>query len=164
VRGLVVIDDRTAVHVIPRAELRHVEIFSHAKDSRTLRYQLSGASTAHTIEWKGESRPPTLKDKISIGEYNEIAADAVRTTITRGYRDVHLERRLDNVFLVRSGLVEDDARVVLCRQFVVAMADKALKLMIGSVDDAHRQLLYDIRAAAHDLVLPDWYPIQEPPT
>jgi hypothetical protein len=158
VKGIVFVDDRSAVHVIPRAEIRHVEVVALSGDNWALKYQLAGTVVVRSVEWMGESRPESLKDKINVGGYNQIAAGGLLVTLTRGHRDVHLERRADNVFLVRSGLVEDDARVVLCRQFVVEMVSR---LGLGSIDDRRQKMLHEIRAAAHDLVLPDWYPIKE---
>jgi hypothetical protein len=157
VKGIVLVDDRSAVHVIPRAEVRHVEVVEFDGDGWALKYQLAGTAVIRAVEWKGESRPESLKGKIDVGEYNRIAAGGVLTMITRGHRDIHLERRSDNVFLVRSGLVEDDARVVLCRQFVVKMTSR---LGLG-LDDRRQQMLHEICAAARDLVLPDWYPLKE---
>ena len=154
------IDDGAAVHVIHRAEVRHVEVVALGGDDWALKYQLAGTGVARSVEWKGESRPESLKDKIDVGEYNQIAAGSLLTILTRGHRDVHLERRSDNVFLVRSGLVEDDARVVLCRQFVAEMVSR---LGLGSLDDRRQKMLHEIRAAARDLVLPDWYPLKEEP-
>ena len=164
-RGIVFVDDRSAVHVVPRAELRYAEVVPLGGDGWALKYQLAGASIVRSLEWKGDCRPPTLKknDKISVGEYNQIAADAVKTTITRGHRDVHLERRSDNVFFVRSGLVEDDDRVVLCRKFIAEMVLTARQTAIGPLDDTRLQMLHEIHAAARDLVLPDWYPLEEKP-
>jgi hypothetical protein len=164
VRGIVKIDDGAAVHVIPRAEVRHVEVTKLVGDDDgwTLDYQLVGAAVERNIVWEGDCRPPTLRnDKISIGEYNRIAAEAVQATITRGYRDVHLERRSDGVILVRSGFIEDDDRVVLCRKFIAEAVLAALATPHGRLDEAHGRQLREIYAAARDLVLPDGYPIQE---
>ncbi len=158
------IDDRAAVHMIPRAEVRYVEVAPIGGDDWELKYQLTGAAAARSIEWRGDCRPPTLKnDKISIGEYNRIAAGSIQTMITCGHRDVHLERRSDGVILVRSGLVEEDDRVVLCRKFIAEAALVALATPHGRLDPAHGALLREIFAAARDLVLPDTYPIQEEP-
>jgi len=164
-RGIVKIDDGSAVHVIPRAEVRYVEVVAlgaqHHSEVWVLRYQLSSAPV-RDIAWRGDCRPPTLRnDKISIGEYNRIAADAVQTTITRGHRDIHLERRSDGVILVRSGFIEDDDRVVLCRKFIAEAAQVALASPHGRLDEAHGKHLREIYAAARDLVLPEGYPIQE---
>lgn len=158
-RGIVFVDDRSAVHVIPRAEIRHVEVVSLGGDDWALKYQLAGTVVVRAVEWKGESRPESLKGAIDVKGYNQIAAGSLLMMLTRGQRDLHLERRADNVFLVRSGLVEDDARVVLCRQFVVEMALTARQAAIG--DEARLQMLHEIHAAARDLVLPDWYPLKE---
>lgn len=172
-RGIVFVDDRSAIHVIPRVELRYAEVvpldapFRAPKvgDDATvvLRYHLVGAPTARTIEWSGESRPETLKAKVAIGEYNKMAAEYVLAVITRGYRDVHLERRSDNVFLVRDGLVEGDARVVVCRKFITEMALLARQTAIGPLDYTRLQMLHEIHAAARDLILPDWFPIKDEP-
>ena len=158
-KGIVFVDDRSTVHVIPRSEVRHVEVVALGGDGWALKYQIAGTVVVRSVEWKGESRPDSLKDKIDVGGYNQIAAGGLLTMLTRGHRDIHLERRADNVFLVRSGLVEDDARVVLCRQFVVEMALTARQAAIG--DEARLQMLHEIHAAARDLVLPDWYPLKE---
>jgi hypothetical protein len=163
VRGIVKIDDGSEVHVIPRAEVRYADVtqLDGDKDGWVLCYQLIGA-IERNIVWEGDCRPATLRnDKISIGEYNRIAADAVQATITRGYRDVHLERRSDGVILVRSGFIEDDDRVVLCRKFIAEMALTARQTAIGPLDDARLQMLHEIHAAARDLVLPDWFPLKE---
>jgi len=168
VRGLVFVDDRETTHVIPRAEVRHAEVVALSGDDWALKYQLAGTVlTPRSIVWRGECRPASLKalkTQASIGEYNQMAADFVRTVITRGHRDVHLERRSDNVFLVRSGLVENDARVVLCRQFIAEMALSARQTAIGPLDETRMHMLHEIHAAARDLLLPDWYPIQEEPS
>lgn len=161
-RGIVFVDDRSAVHVIPRAEVRHVEIVAldseaDLPDDWALNYQLAGG-IVRSVEWKGESRPESLKDKIDVGVYNQIAARGLLTMITRGHRDIHLERRADNVFLLRSGLVEDDAHVVLCRQLVVEMVSR---LGLESLDDWRQKLLHEILDAARDLKLPDWYPLRD---
>jgi hypothetical protein len=161
VKGIVLVDDRNAVHVIPRDEIRHVEVVALGGDGWALKYQLAGTVVVRSVEWKGESRPETLKDKVAVGEYNQIAAGGLLTMLTRGHRDVHLERRKDNVFLVRSGLIEDDARIVLCRQFITEMALTARQTAVP--DDARLQILHEIHAAARDLVLPDWYPLKEDP-
>ena len=124
-------------------------------------YLVDRPDDTRSIEWKGEGRPETLKSKIDVGEYNKIAAQSVLTILTRGYRDVHLERRSDNIFLVRSGLIEDDTRVVLCRQFITEMALTARQTAVP--EDARLQILHEIHAAARDLVLPDWYPIKDAP-
>ena len=163
-RGVVKIDDRLTVHVIPRAEVRYVEVLAlpgTEQSSWMLTYQLIGAASTRDIEWHGDCRPPTLRDdeKISIDEYNKIAAQAVQTMITRGHRDIHLERRSDGVFLVRSGLVENDDRVILCRQFITEMALTARQTAVP--DEARLQILHEIHAAARNLVLPDWYPLKE---
>jgi hypothetical protein len=160
VRGVVFVDDRSAVHVIPRAEVRHVEVVSLGGDDWALKYQLAGAVVVRAVEWKGESRPESLKDKIDVGGYNQIAAGGLLTMITRGHRDIHLERRADNVFLVRSGLIEDDARVVLCRQFIVDMVSR---IGLGTLDYRRQTMLHEIRAAACDLALPDGYAPKEDP-
>ena len=160
-RGVVFVDDRSAVHVIPRAEVRHVEVVPLGGDGWALKYQLAHIVTVRSVEWKGESRPATLKGKIEIGEYNQMAAGALLTTITRGHRDVRLERRADNVFLVRSGLIEEDDRVALCRRFITEMALTARQTAIGPLDDVRLTMLHEIHAAARDLVLPDWYPLKE---
>ena len=163
-RGIVKIDDGRAVHVIPRAEVRYAEVISLAGYTAgwALRYQLVGMTLFREVEWRGESRPAALKTEIDVGEYNRLAAGSVLTMITRGQRDLHLERRrADNVFLVRSGLVEDDVRVVLCRKFIVEMATTALQSAMGPIDDLRQQMLREIQDAARDLVLPDWYPIKE---
>jgi hypothetical protein len=159
VRGIVFVDDRSAVHIIPRAEVRYVEVVALGGDGWALKYQLAGTLVVRSVEWKGESRPETLKTKVEVGEYNNMAAGYLLTVITRGHRDVHLERRSDNVFFVRSGLVEDDARAVLCRQFIVEMALTARQTAVG--DEARLQMLHEIHAAARDLVLPDWFPLKE---
>jgi len=159
VRGIVLVDDRSAVHVIPRAEIRHVEVVALGGDGWALRYQLADTVHVRSVEWRGESRPESLKAKIEISDYNQIAAGGLLTILTRGLRDVHLERRADNVFFVRSGLIEDDAHVVLCRQFITEMTLTARQSAIG--DEARLQMLHEIHAAARDLVLPDWYPLKE---
>jgi hypothetical protein len=158
-RGIVKINDGSVVHVIPRAEVRHAEVVALGDDDWALKYQLACTVIIRAVEWKGESRPETLKTKIEIGAYNRLAAGSVLTMITSGHRDSHLERRSDNVFMVRSGLVEDDARVVLCRQFVAEMVTRLD--FKKEFDEDRRKLLHEIRAAAQDLVLPDWYPLQE---
>ena len=160
-KGIIFVDDRSAVHVIPRAELRHVEVVALGGDGWALKYQLAGTVVVRSVEWKGESRPESLKDKIDVGGYNQIAAGGLLTILTRGHRDVHLERRADNVFFVRSGMIEDDARVVLCRQFIVELATRALRL--GTLDATRHKMLNEIRAAAGDLVLPAGYAPQEDP-
>ena len=157
-RGIVFVDDRSAVHIIPRAEIRHVEVVSLGGDDWALKYQLAGTVVVRSVEWKGEGRPESLKTKIEVGDYNQIAAGGVLTILTRGHRDVHLERRIDNVFFVRSGLIEDDARVVLCRQFIVEMVSR---LGRGSLDDRRQTVLHEICAAARDLVLPEGYALKE---
>ena len=162
-KGIVFVDDRSAVHVIPRAELRHVEAVALGGDGWALKYQLAGTVVVRSVEWKGESRPATLKTKVEVGEYNQMAAEYLLTVLTRGHRDVHLERRTDNVFFVRSGLVENDARVVLCRQFITEMSLTARQTAIGPLDDTRLHMLHEIHAAARDLVLPDWYPLKEDP-
>ena len=153
------------VHVIPRSEVRYVEVKKLAGYTAgwTLNYQLAGMQHTRSIDWKGDCRPPTLKsdDKITANEYNRIAAESVQMTITRGHRDVHLERRSDGVILVRSGLIENDARVVLCRKFITEMALTARQTAIGPLDDTRLHMLREIHAAARDLVLPDWFPLQE---
>lgn len=154
-RGVVKIDDGAAVHVIPRAEVRFAEVVALGGDDWALQYQLANTNVVRSVEWRGESRPASLKDKIDVAGYNQVAAGGLLTILTRGHRDVHLERRSDNVFFVRSGLVEDDARVVLCRQFIVER--------LGALDDQRPSMLHDIRAAARDLVLPDWYAPKEDP-
>ena len=154
-KGIVFVDDRSTVHVIPRTEVRYVEVVAIGGDDWALTYQLAGTVVVRSVEWKGESRPTSLKTKIEVGEYNCIAASGLLTMITRGYRDLHLERRADNVFLVRSGLVEEDARVVLCRQFIAERARVALDSPHGHLDEAHQKILHEIRDAAGDLVLPD---------
>lgn len=159
-RGIVKIDDGSVVHVIPRAEIRRVEVAALGGDGYVLRYQLVGGAVERDITWLGDCRPASLKASIEIGEYNQLAAAAVQTTLTRGYGDVHLERRADNVFLVRSGLIDNDARVVMCRQFIV---DMVARLESGALDDRRQTVLHEIRAAARDLVLPDGYPIKEEP-
>ena len=167
-RGIVFVDDRSAVHIIPRAEVRHAEVVALGGDGWALKYQLANTVVVRSVEWKGESRPESLKAKIDVGEYSRIAAGAVLTMLTRGHRDVHLERRSDNVFLVRSGLVEDDERVTLCRQFI---AERALTSKESTIDgvlmhplnNARWQILDEIHAAARDLILPDWYPLKEEP-
>ena len=158
VKGIVFVDDRSAVHVIPRTEVRYVEVVAIGGDDWALKYQLAGTGVVRSVEWKGESRPASLKTKIEVGAYNKMAAGYLLTVITRGHRDVHLERRTDNVFFVRSGLVEEDARVVLCRQFIADRARVALDSPHGRLDEAHQKILHEIRDAAGDLVLPDWYP------
>ena len=162
-KGIVLVDDRSEVHVIPRAELRHVEIVALGGDGWALKYQLAGTVVVRAVEWKGESRPETLKAKLPVGEYNRMAAEFLLAVFTRGHRDVHLERRTDNVFFVRAGLVENDARVVLCRQFITEMALTARQTAIGPLDDTRLHMLHEIHAAARDLVLPDWYPLKEDP-
>lgn len=158
-RGIVKIDDGAAVHVVPRAEVRFAEVVAlGGGDGWALKYQLADTVHVRSVEWRGESRPASLRDKIDVGGYNQIAAGGLLTILTRGHRDVHLERRGDNVFYVRSGLVEEDARVVLCRQFV---AETVSKLVLGSFDERRQKMLHEIRAAARDLMLPDWYPIKE---
>lgn len=172
-RGIVKIDDGAAVHVIPRAEVRYVEVaplYETPNDgvlpegeAWVLRYQLVGQGV-RSIEWKGDCRPGTLKTKIDVGAYNRIAADAIQTMITRGHRDVHLERRaIDDVFLVRSGLIEEDDQIVLCRKFIAEMALTARQTALGPLDDARLQMLHEIHAAAKDLLLPDWFPLKEDP-
>ena len=153
-RGIVLVDDRSAMHIIPRAEIRHVEVVSLGGDDWALKYQLAGTVVVRSVAWKGESRPESLKGKINMGEYNQIAAGGLLTMLTRGHRDIHLERRADNVFLVRSGLVEDDAHVVLCRQFIVEMG---MMMGHGTLDDRQQTMLHEICAAARDLRLPDGY-------
>lgn len=169
VRGVVKIDDRLTVHVIPRVEVRYVEVLAlsgHEPTGWMLSYQLSGAASTRDIEWRGDCRPPTLRDdgKISICDYNKIAAQAVQTILTRGHRDVHLERRSDGVFLVRSGLVENDEHVVLCRRFITDMAMTARQTAIGPLDETRSHMLWEIQTAAQDLVLPDWFPLKEEPS
>jgi hypothetical protein len=161
-RGTVKIDDGGAVHVIPRAEVRYAEVTSTADgEASALDYQLVGG-TARTIHWRGDCRPASLRnDKISVGEYNRLAAEAVLVTITRGYRDFHLERRSDGVMHVRAGFIEDDAHVVLCRKFITEMALTARQTAIGPLDDTRLHMLHEIHAAARDLVLPAWFPLQE---
>ena len=162
-KGIVFIEDRSAVHIVPRSEVRHVEVVPLSADDWALKYQLAGTVVVRSVEWKGEGRPETLKTEIEVGEYNKMAAEFVLAVITRGHRDVHLERRSDNVFFVRAGLVEDDTRVVLCRQFITEMALTARQTAIGPLDDVRLQMLHEIHAAARDLVLPDWYPLKEEP-
>lgn len=156
-RGIVFVDDRSAVHIIPRAEIRYVEVVSIGGDDWALKYQLAGTIVVRTVEWKGESRPESLKSSIDVKGYNQIAAGGLLTMLTRGQRDLHLERRSDNVFLVRAGLVEDDAHVVMCRQFIVERVSR-----MGALDDQRQTLLNEISAAARDLRLPDGYAPQDP--
>ncbi|HSX22880.1 MAG TPA: hypothetical protein VLE97_08925 [Gaiellaceae bacterium] len=169
-RGTVKIDDGACVHVIPRAEVRYAEVVAidqgydpavtREYEAWELRYQLTGADT-RSVQWRGDCRPPSLRnDKISVGEYNRIAAEAVLATITRGYSDFHLERRSDGVMLVRAGFAEDDAHVVTCRKFIAEMALTARQTAIGPLDETRRHMLHEIHAAARDLVLPAWYPLQ----
>lgn len=162
-KGIVFIDDRSAVHIIPRAEIRHVEVVALGGDDWALKYQLTHTLVVRPVEWKGESRPASLKDKIDIGEYNKLAAGSVLIMLTTGHRDLRLERRMDNVFLVRSGTVEDEERVALCRRFITEMALTARQTAIGPLDETRMQMLHEIHAAARDLVLPDWYPLKEEP-
>lgn len=167
-KGIVFVDDRSAAHIIPRAELRHVEVVPLGGDDWALKYQLTHTLVVRSVEWKGESRPGSLKEKISVGEYNKLAAGALLTMLTRGHRDIHLERRADNFFHVRSGLIENDDQVVLCRQFITEMALVAQQSSIGEVvmhplNEARFQILHDIHAAARDLILPEWYPLKEDP-
>ena len=159
-KGIVFVDDRSAVHVIPRAEVRYAEVVSLGGTDWALQYQLANTNVVRSVKWRGESRPASLKDKIDVAGYNQVAAGGLLTILTRGHRDVHLERRADNVFLVRSGMVEDDARVVLCRQFVV---DMVLRMGLGSLDDRRGSMLREILAAARDLALPDGYAPKEDP-
>jgi hypothetical protein len=161
VKGIVLVDDRNAVHVIPRAEVRHVEVVALGGDGWALKYQLAGTVVVRAVEWKGESRPASLKDQIDVAGYNQLAAGSVLMMITRGHRDIHLERRADNVFLVRSGLVEEDARVALCRQFIADMSLTARQTAIGPLDEMRLHMLREIHDAARDLVLPDWYPLKQ---
>lgn len=160
-RGTVFIDDRSAVHIIPRSEVRYVEVVALGGDDWALKYQLAHTLVVRAVEWKGESRPASLKEKIDIGEYNKLAAGSVLTMLTTGHRDIRLERLTDNFFLVRSGLVEEDARVALCRRFITEMALIARQTAIGPLDDTRMQMLHEIHAAARDLILPDWYPLKE---
>lgn len=161
-RGVVKIDDGAEVHVIPRAEVRHVEVVALGDDDWALKYQLTHTVVVRSVEWKGESRPESLRDKITVAEYNRIAAGSLQTMLTRGHRDLHLERRsIDNVFFVRSGLVENDERVALCRKFIAEMALTARQTAIGPLDDTRLHMLHEIHAAARDLVLPDWFPLKE---
>ena len=162
-RGIVLVDDRSAVHIIPRAEVRHVEVVALGGDDWALKYQLTHTLVVRSVEWKGESRPASLKEKIDIGEYNRIAAGSLLTMLTSGHRDIRLERRADNIFLVRSGLIEEDERVALCRKFITEMALTARQTAIGPLDDARMQMFHEIHAAARDLILPDWYPLKEEP-
>lgn len=162
-KGIVFVDDWSAAHIIPRAELRHVEVVPLGGDDWALKYQLTHTLVVRSVEWKGESRPGSLKEKISVGEYNKLAAGALLTMLTRGHRDIHLERRADNFFHVRSGLIENDDQVVLCRQFITEMALTARQTAIGPLDDARMQMLHEIHSAARDLILPDWYPLKEDP-
>ena len=163
-KGIVFIDDRSAVHVIPRAEVRYVEVVPLSGDNWALKYQLAGTVVVRSVEWEGESRPESLKNKIDVGGYNQISAGGLLTILTRGHRDVHLERRTDNVFFVRSGMIEDDARVVLCRQFIAERALTAGKTTIGRfvnpLEGARLDML-EIHAAARDLVLPEGYAPKE---
>lgn len=115
-KGIVFVDDRSAVHVIPRAEVRYVEVVDLGVGDWALKYQLAGTIVVRSVEWKGEGRPETLKTKVTVGAYNKMAAEFLLEVLTRGYRDVHLSRRADNVFFVRSDLPEDDAHCTLCRQ------------------------------------------------
>jgi len=161
-KGVVMIEDGQAVHVIPRAEIRHAEVVALGSDNWALKYQLADTIVIRSVEWKGEGRPESLKTKVSIGEYNKMAAEFVLTVLTRGHRDVHLERRqLDNVFLVRSGLIENDAQVVLVRKFIAEMALTARQTAIGPLDDTRRLMLSEIQTAAQDLILPDWFPLKD---
>ena len=157
-RGIVKIDDGTAVHVIPRSEVRHVEIVALGGDSCALNYQLE--VVIRSIEWKGDCRPESLKTKITVGEYNKSAAGSVMTMLTCGHRNLHLVRRSDGVILVRSGLLEEDHRMTLCRKFIADAVTVALDSPHGRLDEAHGKLLREIYAAARDLRLPDEYPIQ----
>ena len=177
-RGIVFVDDRSVVHIIPRTEIRHVEVVSLGGDDWALKYQLAGTVVVRAVEWKGESRPESLKGSIDVKGYNQIAAGGLLTMLTRGQRDLHLERRADNVFLVRSGHVEDDAHVVMCRQFIVERvsmlgvlisaakalgADKVELLGLGTLDVQRQTMLNEICAAARDLRLPDGYTPKEDP-
>lgn len=162
-KGVVFIDDRSAVHIIPRAEVRHVEVVALGGDGWALKYQLAHTLVVRSVEWKGESQPGSLKDKIEIGAYNKIAAESLLTMLTTGHRDLRLERSADNIFLVRSGTVEEDDRVALCRCFITEMALTARQTAIGPLDDTRMQMLHEIHAAARDLILPDWYPLKEDP-
>lgn len=168
-RGIVLVEDRCAVHVIPRDEIRYAEVVTRDGDGWALKYQLAGTLVVRAVEWKGESRPESLKqadpeDTINTSDYNQLAAHSLLTMLTRGHRDLHLERRAaDNIFLVRSGLVENDARTALCRQFVAEMARTMLQF--SSFGPEQRlKMLHEIRAAARDLTLPDWYPLVETPS
>ena len=163
-RGLVFVDDRSVAHIIPRAEIRHVEVVSLGGDDWALKYQLAGTVVVRAVEWKGESRPESLKGSIDVKGYNQIAAGSLLTMLTRGQRDLHLERRADNVFLVRSGHVEDDAHVVMCRQFIVERVSRmGMLLRIGPLDNQWQTMLNEICAAARDLRLPDGYAPKEDP-
>ena len=162
-KGIVLIADGAELHVIPRAEVRHVEIRNVVghKNAWELDYSLAGTNFIRTIRWHTDCRPESLKDKTTIGDYNESAALYIRTVITRGHRDVHLERRSDGVFFVRMGLIEDNARVVMCRQFIADMAMTVSQTAVGSLNEAQRQMIWKIKDAARDLKLPDWYPLDE---
>ena len=149
------------MHIIPRSEVRHVEVCHVGGDGWALKYQLTHTLIVRSIEWKGESRPASLKEKIDIGAYNRIAAGSLLTMLTSGHRDIRLERRANNIFLVRSGLIEEDERVALCRKFITEMALTARQTAIGPLDDTRRQMLNEIQDAARDLILPDWYPLKE---
>jgi hypothetical protein len=140
--------------VIPRAEVRHVEVVALGGDNWAVKYQLAGTVVVRSIEWKGDCRPPTLKDKIEIKDYNLMAAETLQTILTRGHRDLHLTRRSDGVILTRSGLAEEDERSVMCRSFIAKAAIAVLPRTFGPVE---RNLLQQIVLAAQDLRLPEEY-------
>lgn len=161
-RGIVRIKDRDVLHVIPRAEVRHVMVNKDDESGGAwvLHYQLA-TSIRGDVTWYGDCRPETLKDRITISEYNKLSADAVMMMLTEGYRDIFLRRREDGIFVVRSGLLEDDQRVELCRKFIAEMALTARQTAVGPLDEARREMLGEIQDAAQDLTLPDWYPLKE---
>jgi hypothetical protein len=162
-KGLVMITDGSETHVIPRAEVRHIEIRNVVgyKDAWELDYMLTGTNFVRTVRWHKDCRPESLKNQTTIGEYNESAAKYLQVVLTRGHRDVHLERRSDGVFFVRSGLIEDDARAVMCRQFIAEMALTVVQTAIGPLNETQMHMIWEMKQAARDLKLPDWYPLDE---
>jgi hypothetical protein len=98
--GVVIVETEHELHVIPRTEVRHVEVGRNDCAIMSVTYTLAQASP-RCIEFHGDCRPK-LKLDLTAEQYNEISARAMIGFITRGNHDMRLVRLKSGLFEVTS--------------------------------------------------------------
>src|SRR4029077_9167223 len=103
VAGVVVIETEHETHLIPRSEVRYVDV-RHADSSEpewVLTYVLASAAPRY-IKFSGDCRSDAVRGAVGADEYNRISAGTMMGFLTRGRNDMRIVARSNRTWEVKS--------------------------------------------------------------